>query len=573
MLKFSRTTEIVSRAAAVLLCIGLAASCSRSDVASGPGHGSNRDGRIMLALGQRTQSVSGTKGTGSTAAPAAQSLSPVVLESRDVSLMFTPKVSRISDGLVPASVSESKGSFLTSANIITERDQDIAVTAYGMGADSTQAHVPAQLIKYSGSWYAQDKGMSNWEFPDSRSYHWPSTSALTFFAWTPASILTIADPGIRDHFTRATESGNVLFSYAMATPDGNNDFVNQPDVAFADTTMSWTTENGGRADLTFDHMLSAVSFEIGRTSAITVKSITLSNILSEGSCEYNPRDPVKPVDWTGVKTARTYTQEYNADIPQNPYDSSKPEGEDNHTLPIGDVAETAVFMVIPQKSGDAGSRIRLTVRFVTGESPEERTLSADLDESMANWLPGYKYTYVLSGLGNTLLIEVKDEMDGNVKKDLVISNTEMSDVKCFIRALIIGNWFEDKAEPGATEPVPGRILHPWTLSDGTFVPLLPTGTTPVNNWMLGDDGFYYYKYPVYPGTETGTGSDGKGTADKLFNTYTAPEGSILPGSFLKIDIVAQGVKWDDEKKLVSEAWKSTAGDDVINFLSATDKEE
>lgn len=572
MLKFSRTTATKAAVSAVLLCMCLGSvSCRRHDpeVGSRAGAGAAGGDVIRLALGQKSPMRVMSK-AGCQESESMPQLEPVMLENEDVRLLFTPVVSRIDDEVAV----KTKGVYLTSENVITLRDRDVAVTAYGMNADSTAAHVPAQAITYKGSWYDEPAGMSNWDFLGGRSYHWPSTSSLTFFAWTPAAVIdtTKSPEAIKEHFILDTESGSVKFDYAMAEPAIlQNDFVNQPDVAFADTTMRWTNENGGRVDLAFDHMLSAVSFEIGRTSIVTVKSITLENILSEGSCEYNPKDPVKPVDWTGVKTAKAYTQVYNAEIPQNAYDSSKPEGEGNKTLPIGEKAGEAIFMVIPQKSGDAGSRIKLSVTFVTSEKPEAQTLSAELDADMANWQPGYKYTYILSGLGNTLLIDVKDEMSGNVKSDLVISNTDQSDVKCYIRALIIGNWFENLAQPTDPEAVPGRIVVPWSIADGTFNPALPaTAGTSVNNWTLGCDGFYYYKYPVHPGRETGVKADGTGTADKLFTTYTAPGESPIEGTFLRVDIVAQGVRWDEGCASAKAAWEGS-DPNVASYLSESDK--
>ena len=383
----------------------------------------------------------------------------------------------------------------------------------------------------------------------SKNHYWPLNSALDFFAYAP-----VENSGRKNlNFSYSDSKQLISFDYNLPEPTAENDDArNQKDLLFAITkdynkSMAMSAADKGAAPLRFDHALSAIFFQKASSDEGTIKSISLMNVHSSGNCIYDG----ETFTWSDVAKSelKTYTQKF--DIPVS--------GDEVQEITFyNDESGQRAFMMIPQElSFDESEPAKLKVVFEeTGGETKE--MYADIHGLTPNWQPGIAYTYRLTIKSGSLDIEIDDTVIDKEKVDLQISNSSDSQSKCYMRVCIIGAWY-DKDD---------RIIAPWSVNDGTFDESFPTvvGETMANNWTLGEDGYYYYKFPVSPGCVTGqTETDPDG--DPLFISYKAPREEAILGSNLRMQIVAQGVIYDSSMSSVANAW----GEGVKIYLSENEK--
>lgn len=412
---------------------------------------------------------------------------------------------------------DTKGTVVKTENIPTVYGR------FGMEGfvNTTPEIVPEGVVLTDDKYVDGEVDYSNgtWTLTDINSgkeYPWLRNVSYSFWSYAPKE-----HSGTYTYGEEKSRGIMTITGYEMPTSSEE-----QEDLLVAFNAHEYPAK-GKSLDILFRHALADIYFDVTSITeyGLTVNEITISKPNSKGDCVISSTDLYKSVeagfDWTS----------------ENPDDFTMTGAADH-------------FFMIPQDFSGT-----ITISLSNG-----KTLTTSL---ATNWLAGKYYKYKLTY--NGIEISVDDHVDGNVKDNVVIKSTVASTVKCYIRALIIGNWHQNLGTD--SEPVPGAIMAPWSLSDGTFVGLPTTVGTAVNNWVLGADGYYYYKYPVYPNTETGTDAKGQGDPDKLFNSYTAPEDAPVDGTYLNLSIVAQAVKWDEGKTAASQAWGETAA----GYLSATDK--
>jgi len=126
-------------------------------------------------------------------------------------------------------------------------------------------------------------------------------------------------------------------------------------------------------------------------------------------------------------------------------------------------------------------------------------------------------------------VSVTDEIDGNTKKNVQITNT--SDIPVYMRVAVVANWYDDA----------GNIVAPWTNNLGTL-----------SGWTLKDDGYYYYNgtVPAEDGVLGGTDTV------TLFDTYEAKNGPA--DAHLEMDIIAQVIQ-ATPTDAVTAAWGFVPG--------------
>ena len=450
-------------------------------------------------------------------------------------LWMTRMVSSTDDSGLYQQKGRTKGVPVTTDNLVSKYGNQVSMAAYD--AVTGNAYIPAQPMSFNSS-------KSVWK-TTVKDYLWPDNNAnLKFWAWAPnGSESGTVSPTIN------ASSGSLAFSYVTPkSTGGTTDAEAQKDVLLACCTanqQTWPEDH--RVHMTFRHALSAIRFEIGKTDACTVNSISLKNVKSAGTCTFTASS-TPTVGWELGTATANFTQTFNTQVDKSTSDSPTQDVDKSTT-------SKATFMLIPQTYTES-NKITLEVKLTLTDSGEQVILTKELDAALTGWEAGNTYTYVLS-IANRLEISVEDTVTDNTKRDVEIRNTASSTVKCYIRAAVIGNWFDGD----------GKIVEAWKVEDESLTGI-PTevGVANDKNWTKGADGFYYYKYPVYPDTETGTGADGKGDPDKLFTSYHAPT-APLEDSYLSLSIVAQGVQWDTQKSIVTNAWGST----VAGYLSVTDK--
>ena len=433
---------------------------------------------------------------------------------------------RVSPTVTPAAPSsDGKGSPVTGGNISVRYADNLMMTA--LESDGVTEFIPQQPLAY-----VRDKGdggsVTIWK--TSNSYSWPDRS-LTFWSWAPGEQVS----GLE-----FISEKSMSFIYATPNSGGaGRDAEVQSDLIVAGTTAAKTET----VRLQFAHALSSIRFEIGKTNDMTVRSISLKNVCSTGTCTATlaadgAGTPAPTVAWSAIGGRMDYTQNFGTEITEYLID------DDNTQQVDESVDRSATFMVIPQSSA-ADQKLAIEMVFRLKGTDQDITLSAELSPAKG-WQPGLTYTYVLS-IVNGLDIEIDDKVEDNVKKDLQISNVGGRDA--YIRALVVGYWVNTA----------GDIVALWDPNDanvGTFVPNIFASTPVLNeHWVKGADGFFYYKH-ILPG-KTAIPAD-----KTLFTTYTVnPEGkpkNLKQSDYLEIDIVMQAVVVDAGKAAITTAWGATA---------------
>lgn len=131
-----------------------------------------------------------------------------------------------------------------------------------------------------------------------------------------------------------------------------------------------------------------------------------------------------------------------------------------------------------------------------------------------------------------LLIQIDENIEGDVKKDVKVKNN--GDIDAYIRVAVVVTWKDDKGNVSATVPV----------ENTDYEVTLPNGT----GWVKNGD-YYYYTSTVKPNDSTGILlKDCKPLTNKAPNGYN-----------LSVEILAQSIQAVPEKA-VQEAWGVTIED-------------
>ena len=243
--------------------------------------------------------------------------------------------------------------------------------------------------------FANQKASKNnediWEIEDKTNSRWPFDALVSFHAYAPFNNATDGMWSV----TTDAENVKTKISYT-AKADA---ITSQPDLIVATNaeSRSYTSEDKA-VELNFSHALTAVNFAIsqdlteifhaGATDGSKLKSITLSGIPNEGTCELaakegSPKTALQ--NWTLATDANgKKTGSYTFNL-------------ENKNITIGEsYALTSnddknILMMIPQEL--KGTKAQLTfVLDIKGKG--DQTFTFDL--SNQTWLPGTSVTYKLS---------------------------------------------------------------------------------------------------------------------------------------------------------------------------------
>ena len=242
--------------------------------------------------------------------------------------------------------------------------------------------------------FANQKAKKNnnvWELEDPTNSRWPYNTLVSFHAFAPYN--NSAD-GMWN-ITTDVENVKTKISYT-AKADA---ITSQPDLIVATNaeSRSYTSEDKA-VELNFSHALTAVNFAIsqdlteifhtGASDGSKLKSITLSGIPNEGTCELaakegSPKTALQ--NWTLATDANgKKTGSYTFNL-------------ENKNITIGESCaltsneDKNILMMIPQNL--QGTNAQLTfVLDIKGKGDQTYTF----DLSNQNWLPGTSVTYKLS---------------------------------------------------------------------------------------------------------------------------------------------------------------------------------
>lgn len=233
-----------------------------------------------------------------------------------------------------------------------------------------------------------------WEIEDKTNSRWPFDALVSFHAYAPFNDAT---DGM---WSVTTDADNVKTKIKYTAKSGETEIPSQPDIIVATNADSRSVSSDDKAvELKFSHALTAVNFAISKdlteifkseaTNGSKLKSIKLSGIPNEGTCELTAKEgaPQTPSQtWTfdteadGSMKTGTYT-----------FDLTKEDIQVGESYALTSNKDKNILMMIPQDLN--GTEAQLTfVLDIKGKG--DQTFTFDL--SNQTWLPGTSVTYKLS---------------------------------------------------------------------------------------------------------------------------------------------------------------------------------
>lgn len=429
--------------------------------------------------------------------------------------------------------------------------------------DKVRVHTISGDYTDDSNFDAQDNQMYNnaWRYQHEYSVNiWdPETTDVEFYVHAPSD-MTAATHGVSN--VSGYNNGSFSFSYTSPTTAEN-----QQDIVFGWAKANYSQYRAaydaqGGLRITLYHALSGVKFAIANDLAdrtknsIQVTGISLIGLDNTGTCTIT--DGGESISWASSKTAtdNALSQAIDADdlvdfdkaTDKNHFGDTYFNGGTNQNL--NDAQATKTFWLIPQGFSDSDAVLRISYTM----NGRNEYLDINLGDAIPSttWSQGQLRTYTLRldevnvKIEDTVTIATATEhietpwgnedistFKGSTKQDVTITNTSNTDA--YIRVALIGQWRTPSGDPvfGYTDFTEGvQLVDSWYMDQFVTVPPATkpaekqgkfTGL-PGNNWVKGDDGFYYYTQAVAPGKIIGTAPEGATNAadylgDPLFTKY------------------------------------------------------
>lgn len=305
----------------------------------------------------------------------------------------TPK--RVTDAAIGITVDadQTRSAEITSENIATELGEftcDIWLESdnyEGLSGymptipPASQHYVDKATVKYSDG---------QWKFDGAKQPTWVHNIQSQFWAWAPKTVATRT-------FTTApaANAASVAFSYTLPAANGTTDATNQKDLLFAyyekkfddEKYQAGTAGMDTDAKLEFKHALAEVRFivEASAASDIDIAAVKIENVAASGAFTFSKTGTYS----CAASGSGTYGQ-------SSPFTGAKAGTAAGKSV----FATANNFFMIPQTLGD-GAKVTITLK--GGD-----VHSATLKGVKATWESGKEYTYLLSVLGNELVVTLHD---------------------------------------------------------------------------------------------------------------------------------------------------------------------
>ena len=474
-------------------------------------------------------------------APAASYAIEGVEKAEGLALVET--VSSLDEMFSPAEVG-TKGAPVYNENFDNLYGTQLYATAYEPKAGSAQ-----KLTDVWGSYLENGGTVKLKKAAEDRTYYydyskgqttnlsWPDGGELLYFLQAPYD-------KTKDLSPEFWSDGSIRFDYTdPAYVSGTaiaNAAASQTDVLFASKVISKSESSNS---ILMYHALTGVKFQIGNDDPEGVKTsitkVTIKDIASKGHCTITPADGSKSSAcsvWSGLSQEVTYSQEFSGVVNYTKENSNFSDSfyARNNLKNLGSTTDgSEILMMVPQKKDAVELTVDFTVKIGDADPvPYERTIKFNVD-----WKAGELHTYRLTVNKVDVSVEDKVNAEKTVKSDVATRNT--GNVTAYLRAAYTIAWFYGYDTAEATQ---ATAVAPYE-GKGVFADFS-------EDWIKGNDGFYYYKYPVKPGQLTNS---------PLFKTFTAPEEADeapFSGGHLEMKILLQGVQFDEGKAKVANAWGS-----------------
>ena len=233
-----------------------------------------------------------------------------------------------------------------------------------------------------------------WEIEDKTNSRWPFDALVSFHAYAPFNNAT---DGM---WSVTTDAENVKTKIKYTAKSAENEIQSQPDIIVATNAESRSVSSDDKAvELKFSHALTAVNFAISKdlteifkteaTDGSKLKSIKLSGIPNEGTCELTAKE--------GAPQTPSQTWTFETEANGNKKTGSYTFLLEDKDIKVGESyaltsnEDKNILMMIPQDLN--GTEAKLTfVLDIKGKG--DQTFTFDL--SNQTWLPGTSVTYKLS---------------------------------------------------------------------------------------------------------------------------------------------------------------------------------
>lgn len=410
-------------------------------------------------------------------------------------------------------------------------------------------HVSAYLSSDLSEPYFKDITLNS---PDGKAvgtgYYWPVSTPetrITFFGYAK----NLETGEIPDR-TYDPELLSGKFSYTLPVEtyeEGKRtDAVPQPDLLFAIAPEKKKAD--GAVDMNFHHALSAIVFKVGDIPAdFRVESVKFTGLPDRGECEFALTEGDMAFEWdTDGSPKRDFTQTFEAKM----FDEETGAALTNTV--VGGPEKT--FMMIPCEMPE-GSELVVTVGFEKdGAENTSYEISTDLNKFLDSWAPGRLYTYKISS-PEEIKVAIDDDVvdNGSRKENLTIQNTGLA--TSYMRVMPTGYWV--KVDDDGNDVIIAQwkqpaIGEPEDTADGSFI--IPADFE--SNWIIGSDGFYYYRHPVAAGDYT----------EKLFESYSLTGDAPSVNAELVFSIAVQAVKAD---RIDDTGWPVALDSDETTLIEAS----
>ena len=574
---------------AVSATFGIAACSQEEDIVGG----STGDNKLVFTVGAATRSEV------SAALPVAGATISAGKTENGLGFYLEETVSSLDD---PSffTVAETRGTPVYTQNFLNISGGSFKGAAFPVAAMTKGKITDAVYPK--GAWADFTNKGEFWE----HSYEWNpwyDQNALLFYG-KMLKEATITDPSVDNQKPIGVLPNSYLFlnddtagqrmTFSYRSPLTAQD---QQDILFAARTI--TKQEAKKAvPILFYHALTGVKFATAYANEDDVKTyikkVEFTGLYGYGKCtvksvaeggDYvdvaNTHSSKDAVSWdlseNGVNTLTTvYSQEFpeasvtytgGSFTSKGDYPDSFSAAGNKQNLNDGDATMTFWF---PPQTITSGMKLKVTFDIEVKGKRTEYTLDLDMGARLAGskWEAGQIRTFTLKP--DEVDVEIEDKVSGFEKTDIKITNT--GNVDAFIRAMIVANWWGTASgdlgiATGYTSSAHNAYVNMWKRTSltgdnygGVFEGL------PGDNWVLAQDGYFYYKNKVAPGEETG---------DKFFIKYSldteahpVPEIWYLDGElkqyenvFLRMEIPVQAIE-AKEGKTWQQAW-SEAGVNVV----------
>ncbi len=326
-----------------------ASACSESEIEAPE----SSDGSIRFAV----ESVSSRS-----AAAGSASAEAIALRSADKSLYLIPEISS-SD--TPSRASATDNDEISSFGVFARRSDGSVSADYMCNVEVTR----------SNGWAPREK------------YRWLTDGTLHFNAYSP-----YADSSSDEGITSLPATGDKTLAIAWSTPD---EVDNQSDLLYSVPVEA----SESPCAMTFNHALTGIRFAAGAELApCTIREITISNILSEGSLD------LESGQWTLGETKKDYSIQLDRQL-------TAAEGS-QYVAPSTPITEDdEIFFLLPQVLDD-NATITLTIE----SQGETSTFTASIGKN--EWDAGKTITYRLSAspAASSLILQVLDSEGKTLSK-------------------------------------------------------------------------------------------------------------------------------------------------------------